>query len=115
MDQPPTKSQISPSERSRSEDPLKSNATRMVSTQNTAKSVQNVSKDGEIAPPIPPLPTNYQRSDGTVSIFFLNRHFFLNINEGHSLLDESCSASETREQRKSRAHSRVLRQAELKR
>lgn len=58
---------LSAAERSRSEDPLKNDGPRAVSTPLAAKSVQNVGggcNDDALAPPIPPLPTNYQRSDG---------------------------------------------------
>lgn len=67
LDQSPTKIPLHTSTRSRSEDPLKSfGGARAISKPSTAKSVQNVCNDDEIAPPIPPLPTNYyyQRSDG---------------------------------------------------
>lgn len=99
---------LSPAERSRSEDPL-GDGPRSNALPCSAKSVQNVCE--EMAPPIPPLPTNYQRSDGSRALF-ASKHTHLLI---VFRLDESCSANESREQRKSRAHSKAVRQAELKR
>lgn len=70
-------------------------------------------------PPIPPLPINYQRSDGEIRGLFVFETFYQKTNSRYviyqSWADESCSANESREHRKQRAHSKATRQAELKR
>lgn len=68
----------------------------------------------EQAPPIPPLPTNYRRSDGKFILLLLlvNKKIVINLFSS----DEENTTNETKnELKKLRAMSKASKQAELKR
>ena len=84
------------------------------------KTSSHLAVDEQIPPPIPPLPLHYQRSDGLFNLNFVfilssifKCLFFCNYCN-YFQLDESY-ATESRDQKKQRAISKAVRQAELKR
>lgn len=70
--------------------------------------------DDSIPPPVPPLPVNYQRSDGKF-IWVENSSSSLEPNLFLCISDESYLSNDNREHKKQRAQSKASRQAELKR
>lgn len=83
----------------------------------------NNSEESSLLPAIPPLPINYQKSDGNFLQNFTNKsiktiiHFvFINcINLSTLLFVDDVSIATSREQKRQRAISKLVRQAELKR
>lgn len=81
-------------------------------------------------PPVPPLPVNYQRSDGKRTILFITFEKLANLEEDWLLIltififffflfliftDENYLSNDNRDQKKLRAYYKATRQAELKR